>query len=206
MSEDLLTTDIHFFLNLRLDQSTKISILVLDDQFNIKRHNTGFFKLLEKKENLAGKPLKNLLLTESHHLLTAAIIHHDMPIRLNFNTGGNNCISLMCHVAKKKEGYLIFAENAYLADNDILKEMTILSNELAALTRDLNRKNIALQKAQNQIKTLTGIIPICMYCKEVRNDEGYWKKVEEYIEENSDAQFSHGICQKCLEKHYPEDI
>ncbi|MEE4253732.1 MAG: hypothetical protein V2I50_06790, partial [Desulfuromusa sp.] len=111
----------------------------------------------------------------------------------------------MCYAAKKIDGYLLFAENAYLADTDILKKMTTLSNELAALTRDLNRKNIALQKAQSQIKTLSGIIPICMFCKEIRNDEGYWKKVEEFVEEHSDAQFSHGICPDCLEKHYPED-
>ena len=205
MNEDLLTADVHTFLNLRLDQSTKLSILVLDDQFNIKRYNTGFSKLLDKKDDLAGKPLKELLLAESRHLLNSAIIHHNMPIRLNFNTGVSGCISLICHVAKKKEGYLLFAENAYLAENDILKEMTTLSNELAALTRDLNRKNIALQKAQSQIKTLSGIIPICMFCKEVRNDEGYWKKVEQFVEEHSDAQFSHGICPDCLGKHYPED-
>jgi hypothetical protein len=62
-----------------------------------------------------------------------------------------------------------------------------------------------LEKAISEIKTLRGIIPICMHCKGIRDDKGSWNKIEKYISENSDAEFSHGICENCLEKHYPED-
>jgi hypothetical protein len=56
----------------------------------------------------------------------------------------------------------------------------------------------------SRVKTLHGLLPICSFCKGIRNDEGYWMKVEDYIKSHSDASFTHGICEKCGEQHYPE--
>jgi hypothetical protein len=61
-----------------------------------------------------------------------------------------------------------------------------------------------LQKALSEIKTLKGIIPICASCKKIRNDAGCWDALEKYFMEHSDVQFSHGMCEVCLKKHYPE--
>ncbi len=61
-----------------------------------------------------------------------------------------------------------------------------------------------LQKALKEIKTLKGLIPICMFCKKIRNDEQYWERLEEYFHKRTDARFSHGICPDCAKKHYPE--
>jgi phosphoserine phosphatase RsbU/P len=61
-----------------------------------------------------------------------------------------------------------------------------------------------LIKANEQIKILQGIIPICSYCKNIRDDQGYWKQVEEYVSKNSDARFSHGICPECVQKYFPD--
>ena len=61
-----------------------------------------------------------------------------------------------------------------------------------------------LQKALDDIKTLSGLVPICSHCKKIRDDSGYWQKVEEYISQHSDVDFSHGICPECLQKHYPK--
>ena len=61
-----------------------------------------------------------------------------------------------------------------------------------------------LQEALDEIKTLRGIIPICSHCRQVRDDEGLWKQMEEYIRTHSEAMFSHSICPDCLKKHYPE--
>lgn len=72
------------------------------------------------------------------------------------------------------------------------------------LIRKLQSINNELENALEEIKTLRGIIPICSYCKGIRSDEGSWTKIEEYIEDHSGAQFSHGICEDCLEKHFPE--
>ncbi len=60
-----------------------------------------------------------------------------------------------------------------------------------------------LEKAQKEIKTLRGIIPICASCKKVRDDKGYWQQVESYISQNSDALFSHSLCPDCFVKLYP---
>jgi hypothetical protein len=58
----------------------------------------------------------------------------------------------------------------------------------------------ALQASLDNVKLLSGLIPICAWCKKVRNDQGYWQQVEAYIAEHSDATFTHGICQECKEK------
>ncbi len=61
-----------------------------------------------------------------------------------------------------------------------------------------------LQKAANEIKTLQGILPICSHCKKIRDDKGYWNRIESYIHKHSDADFSHGICPECAKKYYPD--
>ena len=68
----------------------------------------------------------------------------------------------------------------------------------------LQEKNISLEKAIAEIKTLKGIVPICMHCKQIRDDEGFWKQVEQYVTERSEARFSHSICPDCLKIQNPE--
>lgn len=63
---------------------------------------------------------------------------------------------------------------------------------------------IGLQDALTQIKTLSGLLPICASCKKIRDDHGYWHQVEVYIREHSEVDFSHSICPECSEKLYPE--
>ncbi len=61
-----------------------------------------------------------------------------------------------------------------------------------------------LNASLHEVKTLRGILPICSFCKKIRDDQGAWKMIETYIAEHSDAAFSHGICQECVRKHFPE--
>ncbi len=68
----------------------------------------------------------------------------------------------------------------------------------------LQEKNLELQQAMHHIKTLRGIVPICMHCKKIRDDQGYWNQVEVYVRNHTEAEFSHGICPDCLVKLYPE--
>jgi PAS domain S-box-containing protein len=58
--------------------------------------------------------------------------------------------------------------------------------------------------ALSKIKTLSGMLPICSSCKRIRDDEGYWTQIETYINEHSEAEFSHGLCPECASKIYPE--
>jgi PAS domain S-box-containing protein len=63
---------------------------------------------------------------------------------------------------------------------------------------------LELQDALAHVKTLKGLLPICAWCKKIRDDKGYWTKVETYIKQHSDASFTHGICPECLKKMDPE--
>ncbi|WP_417909710.1 response regulator [Candidatus Electronema sp. PJ] len=64
----------------------------------------------------------------------------------------------------------------------------------------LRKREQELEQALTEIKTLTGILPICSYCKQIRNDKGYWQQVEDYISQHSAALFSHGLCPDCYKK------
>jgi len=59
-------------------------------------------------------------------------------------------------------------------------------------------------QARQEVRTLSGLLPICSHCKKIRNDEGQWEKLESYISQHSEADFSHGLCPDCLAEHYPE--
>ncbi len=61
-----------------------------------------------------------------------------------------------------------------------------------------------LQDALDNIKKLSGLLPICSSCKKIRDDKGYWNQIEKYIAEHSEAEFSHGICPDCVKKLYPK--
>jgi transcriptional regulator with GAF, ATPase, and Fis domain len=64
--------------------------------------------------------------------------------------------------------------------------------------------NEQLKKAIAEVKVLRGMLPICSFCKNIRDDSGYWNKIESYIRQHSEAEFSHSICPKCAKEHYPE--
>jgi uncharacterized protein YhaN len=99
--------------------------------------------------------------------------------------------------------------------NTDLKEVLAVREQLnARLQEEVTERTLAekekeklikeLQAVLEEIQTLEGVIPICMHCKGIRDDEGSWSRLEEYITQHSDAQFSHGICDDCLKKHYPD--
>jgi len=69
---------------------------------------------------------------------------------------------------------------------------------------ELLEEKANLEKALKQIKTLHGLLPMCASCKKIRDDSGYWKQIEAYLYEHSDAKFSHGICPDCAKELYPD--
>ncbi len=68
----------------------------------------------------------------------------------------------------------------------------------------LELRTLELEKILSEIKVLQGIIPICAYCKNIRDDQGYWNQVEKYVSEHTEAKFSHGICPTCFENEMKE--
>ena len=73
-------------------------------------------------------------------------------------------------------------------------------NSMVEALAEKERTEAELKDARNQVQQLEGIIPICMYCKQIRDDKESWHRVEDYISKHSQAQFSHGICPTCFDK------
>lgn len=94
-------------------------------------------------------------------------------------------------------GILLARKRGQLLQTNATLEQGIVERE--GLIRDL-------QEANSRIKTLSGIVPICMYCKGIRDDQGYWNQLEKFISEHSEAQFSHGVCPKCMKEHHPDFV
>ncbi len=69
---------------------------------------------------------------------------------------------------------------------------------------ELNKTIEELKKSLDEIKVLHGILPFCAACKKIRNDKGYWDKIENYLLEHSEIQFNHGMCPECRKKYYKE--
>ncbi len=77
-----------------------------------------------------------------------------------------------------------------------------LSKALMISNNNLQTTQHELQQAIDEVRTLSGILPICMNCKKIRDDKGYWNQMESYIRERTEAEFSHGICPDCAQKLY----
>lgn len=87
----------------------------------------------------------------------------------------------------------------------------ILIRFISGIISDLNDKKTQIEKQAEEleaalvkVKKLSGLLPICSYCKKIRDDKGYWTQIESYIHAHSDADFSHSICNDCANKHYPD--
>jgi uncharacterized PurR-regulated membrane protein YhhQ (DUF165 family) len=95
----------------------------------------------------------------------------------------------------------------------ILKEVTEARQELSLAQQEIERRIQVerekvgliekLRQALDEVKTLRGILPTCAYCKNIRDEDGDWHQLEEYIQTHSEVKFSHGICPECRKEHFP---
>jgi PAS domain-containing protein len=83
--------------------------------------------------------------------------------------------------------------------------LVVIRDVTARREVELERERLIgeLQKALADIRTLRGLLPICAGCKKIRDDQGYWQSLEQYLSEHAEVQFSHGLCPDCLSKYYP---
>lgn len=91
-------------------------------------------------------------------------------------------------------------ENGDVLWTGVLYDVTEWKQRETAMAKLISK----LQKAQEEIRTLRGILPICAKCKKIRDDQGYWDEVDVYITKFTDAQFSHSLCPGCMRREYPE--
>lgn len=116
--------------------------------------------------------------------------------------GGYTTISLAG--GEVSGGTVLIGSGAQVTHSDILAKMSKLENQLTSANRDLQKKVHELEQARQEIQILSGMLPICMHCKSIRDDAGYWTRVEQYLSDRADVVFSHGICEACLQKYYPD--
>lgn len=111
---------------------------------------------------------------------------------LKIKSGGTIPASISVSTLRNRDGSI--AGHVVIARD--ISDQKRIEEEREQLIREL-------QDALGNVKTLRGLIPICSACKKIRNDEGYWQQVDEYVTERTDAGFSHSICEDCAEKLYP---
>jgi len=102
--------------------------------------------------------------------------------------------------------YLVKPPNPKEMERAIMVAMARFDDivELRHLNVELQERNQELQNALSEVKMLSGLLPICASCKDIRDDKGYWHRVEVYIRQHSEAEFSHGLCPECVKKLYPD--
>ena len=109
----------------------------------------------------------------------------------------------------KKTNDEIFDEESSKKINELeIKHKVKIREQEAEIIRQKNIElvgaNNELKEALDEVKKLSGLLPICASCKKVRDDKGYWNQIESYLLEHSEVHFSHGLCPECMEKLYPE--
>ena len=139
------------FIATQLDDSSQIALIALTTNARIIDYNSGFANLIERSDSLKGVDLKTLLLPESGALCDDNLVARS-PFQLNFSLSDKNSIALQCTFHPTHNGYLMFGEQPILAASDVMRTMSMLNNELAGLTRELNRKNRVLKAMQLQLQ------------------------------------------------------
>ena len=116
-------------------------------------------------------------------------------------------VALEEQLAQKTEELEYYKNVAMNVGRDKLRYINMLSKTMEKrrmLQVDLKKSIRELSKALTDVKTLEGLLPICANCKKIRDKNGVWDPLEDYIEKRSDAAFSHGICPACLQAHHPD--
>jgi PAS domain S-box-containing protein len=185
-SENLLQKERNFISAIL--ETTGALVVVLDSQYRFIRINSAF-------EKLTGYTIIDLL----------GIIIWDMIIprgelvgfksvfeKLAVNQPPLEHRSLITGSDNKE--YVVIWSISVLAGEDNKPEYVICTGI------DVTE----LQEAITKIKSLSGFLPICSFCKKIRDDQGHWEVLEEYISEHSQAEFNHSLCPECLKNHYPK--
>jgi hypothetical protein len=190
-------------------------ILLVDKKQYITDCNTGFLKLFSLTEKPCGSALSKFLTPGGTGVDTGAGIQQFV---CNPKTGVHGVLT--AHRLPISNGMLLWCERLHSTNNEVVERLAILNNEFITIQRELDKNNhrlrltqkelaekvVQLEAALSQVKKLQGIIPICMYCKKIRDDREMWLQMEHYIQEHSEAEFSHGICPECMESKYGEEV
>jgi len=152
---------------------------------------------------------------EVRHRTKAGYIRDVNVITRVVNLSGSRVFQTIWHdITERKQAEKTLGKYSEHLEKLVRERTAELGKVNTQLQNDIAMRKVAeqerekliseLQDAMARIKTLSGLLPTCAWCRKVRDDDGYWKKVETYIEEHSEASFTHGICPECLQKNDPE--
>ncbi len=169
--------------------------IVISEEGRIIDANNRFADILGyKRDELIGKEVVSLTADEDKELVLR-------NIRSDFDKPYES-------KALHKAGSIVFVEvhGQKIKYNGRPARVTAIHNITDRKRAEEAREQLIseLKTALVEVKTLRGIVPICSNCKSIRDDAGYWQQVEEYLQDHSEALFSHGICPECAKKLYPE--
>jgi hypothetical protein len=171
---------------------------------------TGSIFLLHKNRSRFEPGIYRLLMLSIICTITS-------ELAFTFYVSNYGLSNLVGHYLKLFSFVLIYKA---IIETGIRSPYEVIFKELDASNKSLNKEIQAriksehhreklideLQTALADVKTLSGLLPICANCKKIRDDKGYWNQIEKYIRDRSDAKFSHGICPECVKKLYSEFI
>ena len=178
-----------------------LGMLIADPNFKILKVNRAVCEMLGYAEaDLTGRSIGEITHAEDMEKstgLSKQLLHGEVPLfrlekRYVKKNGEALWVNLTVTAIRGQEGKVLYA----LGMVENISRRRLAEQERERLVRNL-------QQALDNAKTLHGLLPMCAWCKKIRNDKGYWQKVEAYVQEHSDASFTHGICPECLNKVDP---
>jgi len=186
----------------RVFENGPIGMVMAGPDFRILRANGSICRMLgHTEQELAGQSMETFTHPEDRQKtaeLSGQLMRGEVPLfrmekRCLKKDGEALWTNLTTTAIRNHKGEVLYA----LCMIEDISSRKFVEEERERLIREL-------KDAMARVKTLSGLLPMCAWCRKVRDDKGYWKKVEAYIEEHSDASFTHGICPECLKKYDPE--
>jgi hypothetical protein len=156
-----------------------------------------FYSYTVPRALFVGASVTGWILVFCYDILALFIIDTPLTILINNNfffIGANLVGMIACYFMEYS------ARNNYW----LLQRLEEEKSKVHQINDDLQNKNQELAEALENVKTLRGFIPICMHCKKIRDDAGYWNQLESYLHSHSEAQLSHCLCPECTKDLYPD--
>lgn len=221
-NEELLATQMQLeetrHRYIRLFNDAPVGYVILDSAGIIRHFNNTFMEMVSALgEGAAGKGFADLLVAADAEVFRARYkAFYKSPdgkqisVRLSSGITGTKGLPDGYHVqleAKHTHGENYSGQSCsreFLVTVTEINDLVSIRNKREDALKEKESVIKALQVAMSEVKKLSGLLPICSHCKKIRDDKGYWQQIEVYIDEHSDAQFSHSICRECAEIHYPD--
>lgn len=171
----------------------------LDNDFKVIDINPRFFEFFGfSLDEIKDKQINSIIIPDKYKDEASKLNSDTRSGYVYFDTYRKNKNGNLLSVSISAAPIIIAGEikGSFVIYKDIIKRKKIEKEREKLIKK--------LQKALDEVKTLEGMIPICSHCKKIRDDSGFWGNVEQYISNNSNIDFSHGICPDCLEEYFPK--